>query len=123
MEKWYYLTRRDYNKNGAATLLTMYGDSPYSLLSSVFSEHEWQPWKFPNHVTDWMWSDDSALKKVAAFVESSLNITDPQGWYRISKTQLQDLGLESFLKSGSHMVRLLKAVYPHLEWEQELFIP
>lgn len=46
MEAWYQVSRRELLKCGARGLLKHFGDSPRTLLTSVFPEHDWLPWRF-----------------------------------------------------------------------------
>jgi hypothetical protein len=49
LDAWYAVTRRDLLRCGARALLKHFGDSPRALLTSVFAEHEWHPWRFQHY--------------------------------------------------------------------------
>ena len=48
MEDWYKVTRNDIIVNGGSTLLSRHNDSPIQLLTAIFPEYNWLPWKFSN---------------------------------------------------------------------------
>jgi hypothetical protein len=48
MEDWYNVTRSDIIANGGATLISRHHDSPIQLLTAIFPDYSWLPWKFSN---------------------------------------------------------------------------
>ena len=67
---------------GGTQLLKKYNQSPASLVSAVFPEHEWLPWKFlntPKH----FWN---AVKNQRQFIDwagKQLGVKDLNDWYKI----------------------------------------
>ena len=60
-----------------------YNNSPINLLSSVYPEYEWLPWKFeksPNH----FWEDVNNKRKFMDWAGKQLNIKDMSDWYKVS---------------------------------------
>ena len=50
------------------------------MLSTVYPEIKWEPWKLLNTV----WSDNSNHKKFAEFAEQQLKINDKSDWYKVT---------------------------------------
>ncbi len=50
-----------------------------------------------------------------------LNIRDPEGWYKISKSQLQRNGGSALLQKYHERSKLLMAVYPEYPWSVTRF--
>ena len=48
LDDWYNISAKDLIHNGAATLLSIYQQSPSKLFISIYPEHNWKPWKFGN---------------------------------------------------------------------------
>ncbi len=51
MEDWYRIRVSDVSEHGGSSLMHQFG-SLYNVLSLVYSEHDWKPWKFgrmPKH--------------------------------------------------------------------------
>ena len=47
MECWYKITSSDFHKyKGGGVLSSHYKGSPSAMVTSVFSNHKWQMWKF-----------------------------------------------------------------------------
>lgn len=51
MEDWYKVTSKDINANHGEGLLYIY-KSPSKLITSLISEHQWEPWRFSGSTWD-----------------------------------------------------------------------
>lgn len=76
-EHWYLVTNKDFIKHGGGALLRIqYEGSIYKLLSTVYSEVEWIPWKF-SHVPRGFWNDINNQRKyldwLGMFIDRILN--------------------------------------------------
>jgi len=117
MADFYKLSRRAFLENGGSGLLKRYGGSVPKLLASVFPEVDWQPWRFPRKASAALNDLDGLLPQI----EVALGISSSQQWLRVSKEQLDSLGLAVLSKSKKReFVLALKRRYPEEEW-QSLF--
>ena len=64
---------------GGTALLAMYGGSPMRLLSAVFPEHNWLPWKFPKAPNNYF--NNMSNKKM--FLDRFNKSMDD--WYNVSQ--------------------------------------
>lgn len=107
-EAWYQVNREDFIKNGASALLELYNGSPRAILTRVFSEFEWHPWRFRGFRSQWFWRDPESVRYVKNYIASKLNLKADSDWTRVTKKELRELGLEGILRKGSDLQRLLK---------------
>jgi hypothetical protein len=69
---------------GGNTLLrTHYNGSPSLLLSEVYPEYEWLPWKFVMCPFNF-WDDPKNQRKFMEWAAKQLNIQNMSDWYKIS---------------------------------------
>jgi hypothetical protein len=68
---------------GGASLVQKYGGSPVTVISSVYPEYEWLPWKFIKCSTNF-WEDVNNQKKFVHWSAKELNIKEMIDWYKIS---------------------------------------
>jgi hypothetical protein len=59
-----------------------YSSSPLKLLSTVFPEYEWLPWKFGVIKRDF-WHDVKNQRKFMEFSAKELNIKEMSDWYQV----------------------------------------
>ncbi len=71
-------------KLGRGLLHLMYNNSPPLLVSTVYSEYKWLPWKF-THIPNNYWSDLNNQKLFLEWAEKELNIKEKEDWYNISR--------------------------------------
>jgi hypothetical protein len=69
------------------TLLSLYNWSPALLLSSVYNDYIWLPWKF-SHVAKGFWNDVNNQREFLNWVATQLNYKDTTDWYKIT-TEVQ----------------------------------
>ena len=62
-------------------LKSKYGDSLYKLLSNVYPEYEWLPWKFDKTL---FWDNIYMQKHFMNWAGKELGIKEMSGWYKIS---------------------------------------
>ncbi len=62
----------------------IYNNSPSLLISTVYSEYKWLPWKF-QHVPNGYWEDMKNQKKFMDWVGKQLNYKDMEDWYKVTK--------------------------------------
>jgi hypothetical protein len=81
------ITKKDIIYAGGGGLLKQYNFSPAKLISTVFAEHEWLPWKFTVVPTGY-WVDPNNHRKFLDWVAKQLNIKEMKDWYNVTKMVL-----------------------------------
>jgi hypothetical protein len=73
------------SKLGGATLLrNKYNSSPIKLLSAVYPEYEWLPWKFDKSPANY-WEDVKNQGKFVEWAAKQLNVNEMSDWYKVTK--------------------------------------
>eukprot|EP01114_Cavostelium_apophysatum_P012589 TRINITY_DN2854_c0_g1_i1.p1 TRINITY_DN2854_c0_g1~~TRINITY_DN2854_c0_g1_i1.p1 ORF type:complete len:464 (+),score=89.13 TRINITY_DN2854_c0_g1_i1:116-1507(+) len=116
-EDWYRVTNQMIRVHGGASLLILYGGSAMKAIMSVFPEHHWKLWKFSN-APDGYWDDVNNAREVIECVSKELNIKRMDDWYRVTREQLNDLGLSTLLARHGGLIPLLGAVFPQYPWDR-----
>jgi hypothetical protein len=70
------------NKIGGEGLLK-YNDTLYTLLSRVYPEFEWLPWKFGNCPPSF-WKDLKNQRNFMEWVGKQLNVNEMEDWYKVT---------------------------------------
>ncbi len=68
---------------GGGLLSNMYNNSVSLLISTVYSEHEWLPWRF-SQVSKGYWNDMKNQRNFMDWVGKQLNYRDMEDWYKIT---------------------------------------
>jgi hypothetical protein len=76
------LKMKDFNSIGGESLLEKYKSSPLLLLSTLFPEHEWLPWKF-SVVPRNFWENSDNQRKFVEWAAKELKIKEMKDWYQI----------------------------------------
>jgi hypothetical protein len=63
-------------------LISKHNGSLVSLLTSVYTEHEWLPWKFSMCPREY-WSNIENQKKYVEWAGKQLNIKEYSDWYKV----------------------------------------
>jgi len=92
-EQWYHVSNQTVIDNGGGGLLGEYGQSLSDLLQTVFPNYLWQVWRFPGKSIRKLLSDEKTLKDMISFVEKELGLKTVADWQRLSRGQLETLGL------------------------------
>jgi hypothetical protein len=79
MSDWYHVSQKDLRSLGGSGLLSKYNSSPSLLITTVYAEHEWLPWKFPLS----SWNEDNQ-KKFMVWASRELTIKEMSDWYNVS---------------------------------------
>jgi hypothetical protein len=67
---------------GGSLLQEQYKNSPALLISSLFPEYEWLPWKFT--VPRNYWNDVNNQRKFVDWAGKQLKINEMSDWYKIT---------------------------------------
>ena len=89
LNDWYKVNKEQIKGfEGGESILKANKDSLYKILSTVYPEHTWLPWKFDQSKT--YWSDSSNWKQVLEFIGQELNIKEMNDWSQI-KTEVNSI--------------------------------
>jgi hypothetical protein len=81
---WYNVSLQDFKDIGGFGLLHKYKGSPSLLLSTVFPDYDWLPWKF-SAVPHNFWNDEKNQRKFMDWAAKQLNIKEIQDWYKLNQ--------------------------------------
>eukprot|EP01121_Diplochlamys_sp_Union-15-3_P005315 TRINITY_DN15647_c0_g1_i1.p1 TRINITY_DN15647_c0_g1~~TRINITY_DN15647_c0_g1_i1.p1 ORF type:complete len:239 (-),score=30.00 TRINITY_DN15647_c0_g1_i1:192-908(-) len=115
-ESWYNISARDISKAGGAGLLSEYGNSPFKAVVSVYSEYPFQLWKF-TRVPRGSWETKSIMHDYIEYVGEKLGVIELDDWYRVSRSQLTEVGAVYFFEYHGGMFETLSKVYPSHTWD------
>ena len=74
---------QDFQKLCKGLFANNYSSSPYKLLSSVFPEYDWLPWKF-SRVPKGFWPELANQRKFVEWAAKQLNVKQMSDWYSIT---------------------------------------
>jgi hypothetical protein len=93
----------------------------YSMLSAVYLEYPWKPWRFAKTPSAIVHSDnfiESLLKEV----EKSLKMQSMEDWYRVSREQLSKMSFAHVLFGPrGNLFEILKRHRPDFPWDESKF--
>ena len=82
LDDWYNVSKEDIKKfKGGNRILTPYNGSMFKLLTSVYPEHGWLPWRF--HRASHYLSDINNCKIFVDSIAKKLNIKEKSDWYNV----------------------------------------
>eukprot|EP01027_Heterolobosea_sp_BB2_P000282 GEZU01000413.1.p1 GENE.GEZU01000413.1~~GEZU01000413.1.p1 ORF type:complete len:468 (+),score=89.89 GEZU01000413.1:405-1808(+) len=114
LDDWYNVTHAQVLELGAGSVLRYHDNSLMRALQAVYPEH---PWDFPLKCRNY-WKRSENQRDFVKKMEQQLNITDLDGWYSVTTTQLQERGGSGLLSFfGGSLLRLLRTVYPEHKWQ------
>jgi hypothetical protein len=82
-EDFYKLSANEISRRGGGELLKQYSH-PHELLSSVYPEHEWLPWKFEQIPLSY-WDNVNNQRKFMDWAGKQLKINEMSDWYKITR--------------------------------------
>jgi hypothetical protein len=84
MSDWYKVTTKHISELGGGGLLrTRFRDSISLMLTEVYPDYKWLPWKFANTPNNW-WKDNKNKKQFLDWVGGQLGIKDHNDWYNVT---------------------------------------
>ena len=122
LEDWYTISIRVINKEyGGTTLTQKYNSNPYKLISAIYKEYDWLPWKFHN-VEESFWKDINNQKKYMIWLFEELGYTKYEDYYTLSNDHFQKNGGNGLIKEyNSSPYKLISTIYKEYTWLQWKF--
>jgi hypothetical protein len=81
--RFLFCDHQDIISIGGQSLLAAFPNF-FELLSSVFPEYEWLPWKFPS-TPKFFWDDVNNQKKFVEWAAKELGVKKLSDWYKVSQ--------------------------------------
>ena len=73
-----------YDLGGSHLLNSKYNGSLQLLITSVYPQHNWLPWRFVN-VPHKFWDDKNNQQKFMEWAGKQLNIKEMSDWYKVTQ--------------------------------------
>jgi hypothetical protein len=117
-EDWYQIAATQVNKAGGNTLLRgVYSNSLYALLSTLYPQHTWLPWKFQAGVPSGFWETEANQRWFLDWVEKELGFTTWEDWYTVTSKMITDFGGKGLLSQyDNSLPTLVQKSYPQHAW-------
>ena len=124
-----FLISQDFLNAGAESLLHNHNDSPFELLSFLYPDYNWLPWKFASPPKA-MWQNLSNQRKFLEFAAHHFHIQDMSDWYNIRvkvcifppkvtvTKDITSIGGAGLLQNhyNNSLCALLQRIYPEYPW-------
>ena len=94
----------------------MYKGSPYRLLSAMYPDYEWLPWKFEK-VPENFWNKFENIKWFMEWVGKQLGIKELNDWNKVTQKQVEILGGVTLLDK-KNLYQILSQVFPEHNFTQ-----
>jgi hypothetical protein len=121
LSPWYNVDTRFLSKFNLNGILNQYRGSMYTMLSTVYSDHDWKPWKFKTLPVRAIQSPE-IIEKVLQYVEKECRINRPEEWYSISGARLDELGVKALFGRLGGMFDTLRKYRPSYSWDPRQFL-
>jgi hypothetical protein len=106
-----------YSRNGRH-LYNMYDKNLYNMISQIYNEYDWQPWRF-GRVCRGFWNSIKNRRNFVTWMTERLDIHRPDDWYWIDiETCYNKANAISILNYYDlSLYNMLKDIYPHYPWQ------
>eukprot|EP01118_Nematostelium_gracile_P001311 TRINITY_DN1134_c0_g1_i1.p1 TRINITY_DN1134_c0_g1~~TRINITY_DN1134_c0_g1_i1.p1 ORF type:complete len:375 (+),score=67.80 TRINITY_DN1134_c0_g1_i1:56-1180(+) len=121
MEDWYHVGVVQIREKGGSSLLQMYHNSPFKMISSLFPDHQWNPVLFSNSPRN-MWNRIEFQRAFLDRLATKLNIQTMEDWYTVTRTLLYQQGAGKLLQRFHNSTfKMMSCVFPEHSWDQHSF--
>ena len=96
---------------GGSSILGKYS-SYHNVLTTLYPNYNWEFSKKPRGY----WENIDHVKQFMEIVKKEFNIKNFEDWYRISYSQICNLGGEGLLKTYGSLYEILKLIFPDFNW-------
>jgi len=120
LDDWYTAkwTEEFEQQSGLSRILRNYGYSLVNCLTTVYSEHPWQEWKF-EIVSNGFWDNETNVAKYLEWAGKEIGIHSPAECLNISSAQLKQLRGSIAIQRYGGIKQFLSKHYPELYlWEK-----
>ena len=102
---------------GGRGVLGQYKSSLYKMLSTVYPEYNWLPWKFSRTMSGF-WKVKENQRNFMEWAAKELKLNDIKDWYKVSHKEISKLGGIMLLKEYDYSLpMLLSNVFPDHSWD------
>ena len=115
-ENWYKISYKNMLNNYGRTLLSLYKNSPSTVVMEVYDDYPWLPWKFQSTVKNF-WSKKENQKFFLDWLGNHLGYHKLEDWSNVTNKEIVANGGERLLElyNGS-VVQLLESNFPEFSW-------
>ena len=115
---WYNIsTKQIANLGGSYLLARKYKGSPLLLLSSIYPNYNWLPWRF-NKVPSGYWNEVKEHRKFLDWVGEQMGLRNKSDWYNVTEKDIVRYGGSSLLsKYQFSLLNILSEVYSDFKWD------
>ena len=92
----------------------------YKMLKTVYSDYNWEPWRFKKAPKN-LYKDPMVMERILSEIERAFQIDSPEHWYRVSHSQLSNIGFISFIRRHGSLYEVLKMYRPNVDWDPKRF--
>jgi hypothetical protein len=124
MDDWYSVTKQQVLETkvaDASALLRLYNFNMSNVLTSIYSDHGWEIWKFSSGVAAELWKNESFQKSYMVFLGSKYGFKKQEDWYNVEVKHFREskgLGLlKVFNNSPSRAVQQIFSQQEWLPWK------
>lgn len=111
LSPWYQVTIKSLQRAGASSLVSLYGNSIYSMLKNIYPEFNWIPMKF-EYVPKGLSSDPKILEDALKILGNALKSERPEDLSRASRFQLKELGIDYIIRVNGGLKSALAKMRP-----------
>ncbi len=119
LDDLYGLRKEDIRKHGGGGMLHYYNNSPSQAIMSVYSNVEWQMWRF-ERVPVFYWHSLVHQRQLFDWLSIQMKINRIEDWYSINTEEaLRYESVSSLVHHyyGNSLILALQSVYPEYQWQ------
>lgn len=118
---WYRVTNRDFTRHKGGAFLLHYNSTISAAVMANFPHYDWKEWLF-RKIPKGLWNSRENRRRYLDWLGNKLGLTDLDGWYSVTREQIEANHGSNLLKmfSGSPYL-LVKDAYPEHDWKEWMF--
>mmetsp|Transcript_20022 Transcript_20022/g.22278 ORF Transcript_20022/g.22278 Transcript_20022/m.22278 type:complete len:688 (-) Transcript_20022:161-2224(-) len=121
LNDWYKVSKTRLHRIGGGQILQKYDGDLCAALQAVYPDHEFVPWKF-RRTTKGLFTNIDVVVEFLKWAEKDLEIDDPEEWYRISRSQWDEIGGGALWTTyRQNLFKAFDILYPEHEFSEEEF--
>ncbi len=113
LSPWYLISYKKLGELKARSIIRYYNDSMYLMLSSIYPNSHWVPWKFKRFPAK-ISINGNIKEMVLKELEEKFNINSAEDWSRISSEQLNELKFNKIIIQSGGLAEILKELRPDI---------